>query len=131
MREELQIASELPDGLARRRLATVAEERAAIYVHRRVGSAHGPRFHLVMAGFLSALIVAGTGLASVSNVGPMWLQVIVDIAFLAVLVLLGISVALWATESWRDYRAEMRRMDLQTARKRLGEVDDAPHVDLG
>ena len=125
MREELGIASALPEGLARRRMEAVAEDRAALYVHRRVGSDHGARFHARMAVVVAVLVVGSIGLASVLDIGPTWVQFIVDIAFLAVLVLSGIAIAFWATESWRDHWADIRKLDLDAAAKRLAGVEGA------
>jgi len=48
MQPELEIAAGLPEGLARSHLTKVAEDRALLYVRRRVGAGHTARFHIRM-----------------------------------------------------------------------------------
>jgi hypothetical protein len=123
IQQELQIASEMPDGLARRQLRVATEHRVAMYVFRRLGPGRGPGFHLIM---LAAVIIAYgvvSGLGQLVDLGPAWLEFVTRTAFLSAVVLLGLVAALWASESWRDHMAGERRDNLAAAMRRLRQLD--------
>lgn len=125
IQQEIQIASGMPDGLVRRRLAATTEHRVALYVFRRVGPGRGPGFHLRMltAAVVVYCIVAGLG--QLVDVGPAWLELVTQVAFLSAVVLLGAVIAIWASEAWRDHMAGSRRDALAAAMRRLGQLDAA------
>src|SRR4051794_13959500 len=70
MQQELNIAAALPDGIARSHLNEVAEDRALLYVRRRVGGGYSTRFHVTMAALLVVLVLLVFGLGSATDVGP-------------------------------------------------------------
>lgn len=123
MQQELDIASDLPPGRAKRQLIQIAEDRAALYVHRRVGSDHPFKFHLKMAAATTGLALVALGLASVSNLGSSFVEVVVDVLFLFAMLAVGMLAGLWITESVRDQRADMRRINVEAAKHRLIELD--------
>jgi hypothetical protein len=129
IQQEIQIASEMQDGLVRRQLISTTEHRVALYVFRRGGPGRGPGFHLRM--LTAVLVVYGmvAGLGQLVDVGPGWLELVTQVVFFSAVVLLGAVIALWASEAWRDHMAGSRRDTLAAAMVRLRQLDAAADDD--
>lgn len=123
IQQEIQIASEMPDGLVRRQLAVATEHRVALYVFRRVGPGRGAGFHLRMLTAVVVVYGIVAGLGQLVDVGPAWLELVTQVVFLSAVVLLGAVIALWTSEAWRDHMAGSRRDNLVATMRRLSQLD--------
>lgn len=125
IQQEIQIAGDLPDGLVRRQLMAVAENRVALYVFRRVGPGRGTGFHLTMLAAVIGCYGLVSGLGQLVDAGPSWVEFMMRTALLSAVVLLGLVAALWASEVWRDHMADSRRDELTTAMQRLRDLEES------
>jgi ABC-type amino acid transport system permease subunit len=123
IRQEIEIASDMPDGIVRRQLTASTEGRVALYVFRRVGRTRGARFHLTMLAILVVAYGIVSGIGQLIDLGPVWLEFIIGTAFLAAIVLLGLVAAVWASETWRAHMAENRQDEYRAAMQRLRQLD--------
>jgi hypothetical protein len=128
IRQEIEIAKDIRDGVVRRQLSKETENRIALYVFRRVGPGRGPGFHRAMFAAVIAIYGVVAGLGQVLDLGPAWLEFITRTVFLSAVVILGLVAALWASDAWRDHRAGARREDLAAAMRRLSELDSSDRV---
>ncbi len=122
IRQDLEIATGLPSGIARQALERMAEDRALLYASRWVGpQTPGPRQHLILGG----IAAAGVAVTVFAN----WLgevagsSAVLGAVSLLVL-LLGLSSTLAAVATWTGLMfladsARTRQDSVESGRKRI------------
>lgn len=122
IRQELEIAKMLPEGLGQASLERMAGDKAVLYASRWVGPQPlGARDHLILLGTATAgFIVAWLGGALVASIsGDRWLT-----AILLLFVLVGMAAAAggavsWLSLMWMADNAKTRTQTIRIRRERL------------
>jgi hypothetical protein len=129
IKQELEIASGLPEGPERLGLEAQARDRAALYVHRRrsVGPSPTARLRLVACTLLAFPLAALLWfLASIvgSADGPNWLLGFFFMSGSAVFVAWGGLLGYWLSLGIRLWRARIRRGNVAEAHAALDPARD-------
>lgn len=129
IKQDLEIASGLPAGTARRALERIAEDKAVLYASRWVGpQAPGLRLHLVL-GAVAAVGVTVTSVASWLGDAAGSNPVLSAVSLL--LLLLGLSstvaaIATWAGLMFMADNARTRQESVESGRERVQRQLDSP-----